>query len=147
MRALALIAAVLATGLTLGSGAPGGVFAPCLVLGALVGAAFHRAAAAILPGDVALGTTCFLARDAKDDLAGGVSTTGWAYKYPGRLGDSPIIGHGLYVEPGVGAVATQSFTNVDLGPLALERLRRSEPAPIALRELGYDDIVLTGGKE
>lgn len=40
-----------------------------------------------------------------------------------------------WVEPGVGAVATQSFTNMDLGPLALERLRRGEPAPVALREL------------
>jgi uncharacterized Ntn-hydrolase superfamily protein len=40
-----------------------------------------------------------------------------------------------WVEPGVGAVATQSFTNVDLGPLALERLRSGEPAPSALREL------------
>jgi uncharacterized Ntn-hydrolase superfamily protein len=40
-----------------------------------------------------------------------------------------------WVEPGVGAVATQSFTNMDLGPLALERLRRGEPAPHALRAL------------
>jgi len=49
------LAKLVTTGLTLGSGAPGGVFAPCLVLGALVGAAFHRAAAAILPNEVALG--------------------------------------------------------------------------------------------
>lgn len=40
-----------------------------------------------------------------------------------------------WVEPGVGAVATQSFTNMDLGPLALERLRLGEPAPAALRAL------------
>ncbi|MGD8485634.1 MAG: DUF1028 domain-containing protein [Chloroflexota bacterium] len=40
-----------------------------------------------------------------------------------------------WVEPGVGAVATQSFTNVDLGPLALARLRAGLPAPVALREL------------
>ena len=40
-----------------------------------------------------------------------------------------------WVEPGVGAVATQSFTNMDLGPLALDRLRQGEPAPVALREL------------
>jgi L-asparaginase / beta-aspartyl-peptidase len=55
--------------------------------------------------DIALGTTCFLARDGTGDLAGGVSTSGWAYKYPGRLGDSPIIGAGLYVDNRFGAAA------------------------------------------
>lgn len=49
------LAKLIATGLTLGSGAPGGVFAPCLVLGSLVGAAFHRTATAILPQDVVIG--------------------------------------------------------------------------------------------
>lgn len=39
--------------------------------------------------------------------AGACSTSGLPFKRPGRVGDSPIIGHGLYVEPGVGmAVAT-----------------------------------------
>lgn len=55
--------------------------------------------------DIALGTTCFLAGDDHGDLAGGVSTSGWAYKYPGRLGDSPLIGAGLYVDNRFGAVA------------------------------------------
>jgi len=50
-------------------------------------------------------TTCLLVRKDKRDLAGGVSTSGWAYKYPGRLGDSPIIGAGLYVDNRYGAVA------------------------------------------
>jgi len=40
-----------------------------------------------------------------------------------------------WVEPGVGAVATQSFTNMDLGPLILDRLRDGHSAPVALREL------------
>jgi len=40
-----------------------------------------------------------------------------------------------WVEPGVGAVATQSFTNMDLGPLILDRLRDGHTAPVALREL------------
>ena len=44
-----------------------------------------------------------------------------------------------WVGPGVGAVATQAFTNMDLGPRALERLRRSQPAPTALRELVRSD--------
>ena len=50
-------------------------------------------------------TTIFLVRTNNGNLAGGVSTSGWAYKYPGRLGDSPIIGAGLYVDNRYGAVA------------------------------------------
>lgn len=42
-----VLAKVVATAATLGSGAPGGVFAPCLVLGSLIGATFHRAAHAL----------------------------------------------------------------------------------------------------
>lgn len=36
-------------------------------------------------------------------LCGGCSTSGWGYKLPGRVGDSPIIGGGLYVDDEVGA--------------------------------------------
>lgn len=51
------------------------------------------------------GTTCFLARGNDGQYAGGVSTSGWAYKHPGRLGDSPVIGAGLYVDDRHGAAA------------------------------------------
>jgi len=37
------------------------------------------------------------------DLFGACSTSGWGYKIPGRVGDSPIIGGGLYVDNTVGA--------------------------------------------
>ena len=41
---------------------------------------------------------------AKDGtLAGGCSTSGLAYKMPGRVGDSPILGSGLYVDNEIGA--------------------------------------------
>ncbi len=40
---------------------------------------------------------------ANGDLAGGCSTSGLAYKLPGRVGDSPIIGSGLYVDNDIGA--------------------------------------------
>lgn len=49
------------------------------------------------------GTTVYLAIDCHGNLAGGVSSSGWARKYPGRLGDSPIIGAGLYVDNRYGA--------------------------------------------
>jgi isoaspartyl peptidase/L-asparaginase-like protein (Ntn-hydrolase superfamily) len=36
-------------------------------------------------------------------LAGACTTSGLAFKMPGRVGDSPLIGHGLYVDNEVGA--------------------------------------------
>jgi N4-(beta-N-acetylglucosaminyl)-L-asparaginase len=48
-------------------------------------------------------TIALLVRDADGNLAGGCSTSGWGGKLPGRVGDSPIIGSGLYVDNGVGA--------------------------------------------
>ncbi len=51
------------------------------------------------------GTVNFIARDRDGHLAIGVSTSGWAWKYPGRLGDSPIIGAGNYADDRWGAAA------------------------------------------
>ncbi len=53
--------------------------------------------------ETARGTTIALVKDATDRIACGVSTCGWAYKYPGRLGDSPIIGAGTYADSRYGA--------------------------------------------
>ena len=36
-------------------------------------------------------------------LYGGCSTSGWGYKIAGRVGDSPILGSGLYVDDEIGA--------------------------------------------
>ena len=49
------------------------------------------------------GTTVFLTIDSSGRMAGGTSTSGWANSYPGRIGDSPIIGAGLYVDQRFGA--------------------------------------------
>jgi isoaspartyl peptidase/L-asparaginase-like protein (Ntn-hydrolase superfamily) len=49
-------------------------------------------------------TVGVLAIDTAGMLAGGCSTSGMPFKMPGRVGDSPIIGHGLYVDPDIGAV-------------------------------------------
>ncbi|MBN2465192.1 isoaspartyl peptidase/L-asparaginase [candidate division WOR-3 bacterium] len=49
------------------------------------------------------GTVVFLCRDGNGDIAAGASTSGWAQCYPGRLGDSPIIGAGLYADNRYGA--------------------------------------------
>lgn len=51
------------------------------------------------------GTACMIVLDRDGLMAGGVSTSGWPYKYPGRVGDSPVIGAGLYVDARFGAAA------------------------------------------
>ncbi|MGH7692201.1 MAG: isoaspartyl peptidase/L-asparaginase [Candidatus Dormibacteria bacterium] len=51
------------------------------------------------------GTVNFLAIDAAGHIASAVSTSGWAWKYPGRLGDSPVIGAGNYCDDRYGAAA------------------------------------------
>ena len=48
-------------------------------------------------------TIGMLALDAKGNLSGACTTSGWAYKLHGRVGDSPIIGAGLFVDNEVGA--------------------------------------------
>lgn len=53
----------------------------------------------------ATGTVNILALDSHGDVASAVSTSGWAWKYPGRLGDSPIIGAGNYADNRYGAAA------------------------------------------
>lgn len=48
-------------------------------------------------------TIGMLALDANGDLAGACTTSGAAYKMHGRIGDSPLIGAGLFVDNEVGA--------------------------------------------
>ncbi len=51
------------------------------------------------------GTTVFIARGEDGAIASGTSTSGWQWKYPGRLGDTPIIGAGSYADTRYGACA------------------------------------------
>ncbi|MES2799709.1 MAG: N(4)-(beta-N-acetylglucosaminyl)-L-asparaginase [Bacteroidota bacterium] len=52
-------------------------------------------------------TIGMLALDAQGNISGSCTTSGWAYKMHGRVGDSPIIGAGLFVDNEIGgAVAT-----------------------------------------
>ncbi|WP_442580922.1 isoaspartyl peptidase/L-asparaginase [Mesorhizobium sp. ASY16-5R] len=50
-------------------------------------------------------TTVFLSADAERGIHAATSTSGWAWKYPGRLGDSPIPGAGFYADSRYGAAA------------------------------------------
>jgi beta-aspartyl-peptidase (threonine type) len=51
------------------------------------------------------GTVNFLAQDAEGNICAGVSTSGQGWKYPGRVGDSPLIGAGIYADNRYGAAA------------------------------------------
>lgn len=55
------------------------------------------------------GTVNILAIDHAGHLASAVSTSGWAWKYPGRVGDSPLIGAGNYCDDRFGAACCTGF--------------------------------------
>lgn len=60
-----------------------------------------------MPGGVENHDTIgLMAMDIKGDLSGACTTSGLAYKMHGRVGDSPIIGAGLYVDNEVGAATS-----------------------------------------
>jgi isoaspartyl peptidase/L-asparaginase-like protein (Ntn-hydrolase superfamily) len=62
-------------------------------------------------------TIGLLAVDDKGEIAGACTTSGLAFKMHGRVGDSPIIGAGLYVDNEVGAA-----TATGMGELVLKTL-------------------------
>src|SRR5450432_2084806 len=51
-------------------------------------------------------TIGMLAMDSKGDLSGACTTSGLAFKMHGRVGDSPIIGAGLFVDNEIGAATS-----------------------------------------
>jgi len=55
------------------------------------------------PGEFNHDTIGMVAMDAKGNLSGSCTTSGMGFKMRGRLGDSPIIGAGLFVDNEVGA--------------------------------------------
>jgi beta-aspartyl-peptidase (threonine type) len=89
------------------------------------------------------GTVDFVAIDRHGHIASAVSTSGWAFKHPGRLGDSPVIGAGNYCDDRFGAAACTGW-----GELAIRAATAhtavmamasgaspAEAAGLALREL------------
>jgi beta-aspartyl-peptidase (threonine type) len=70
---------------------------------------YREAAASLIarmsPHDGPWGTVNVIARDQSGDLCVGVSTSGYPWKHPGRLGDSPLIGAGNYCDNRRGAAA------------------------------------------
>ncbi len=68
---------------------------------------YDKAAPERLPGNQFNHDTIgMLALDAQGNLAGACTTSGMAYKLHGRVGDSPIIGAGLYIDNEVGGATS-----------------------------------------
>ncbi len=63
-------------------------------------------------------TIGMLALDVDGNLAGACTTSGLAYKMHGRVGDSPIIGAGLFVDNEVGAAVATGLGEVVLKSLS-----------------------------
>jgi N4-(beta-N-acetylglucosaminyl)-L-asparaginase len=64
------------------------------------------------------GTVHFAARDSKGDLSCATSTSGLAFKLVGRVGDSPVIGAGLYVDNEIGSCGATGRGEASLDHLA-----------------------------
>jgi beta-aspartyl-peptidase (threonine type) len=102
------------------------------------------------------GTVNFIALDRAGDVASAVSTSGWAYKYPGRIGDSPIVGAGNYCDTRYGGACCTGFgelairnvtakTAVDRlasGMSAAEVARRAIADINALDDAAFNIVVL-----
>jgi N4-(beta-N-acetylglucosaminyl)-L-asparaginase len=77
-------------------------------------------------------TIGMLAIDKKGDISGGCTTSGLAYKMGGRVGDSPIIGSGLFIDNEIGgATATGMGEEVlkTVGSFLIVELMRQGKTP------------------
>ncbi|WP_420321547.1 isoaspartyl peptidase/L-asparaginase family protein [Flagellimonas sp.] len=89
-------------------------------------------------------TIGMLAIDENGDIAGACTTSGMAYKIAGRVGDSPIIGAGLYVDNEVGgATATGVGEEVirTVGSFLIVELMRQGKSPQEACEEGVKRIM------
>jgi N4-(beta-N-acetylglucosaminyl)-L-asparaginase len=89
-------------------------------------------------------TIGMLAIDKDGDIAGGCTTSGMAYKLAGRVGDSPIIGAGLFVDNEVGgATATGVGEEVvrTVGSFLIVELMRQGKSPQEACEEGVKRIM------
>jgi N4-(beta-N-acetylglucosaminyl)-L-asparaginase len=86
--------------------------------------------------------------NAKGEVCGVTTTSGLAWKIPGRVGDSPILGAGLYVDGEVGAAGSTGRGEANLYSLAcfliVEEMRRGahpkDAAVTALRRIGGNTV-------
>jgi N4-(beta-N-acetylglucosaminyl)-L-asparaginase len=80
------------------------------------------------PKEHVFGTINCIGMNSKGDVAGVTTTSGLAFKIPGRVGDSPILGAGLYVDNDFGAAGSTGRGEANLYGLCsyhiVEEMRR-----------------------
>jgi isoaspartyl peptidase/L-asparaginase-like protein (Ntn-hydrolase superfamily) len=89
-------------------------------------------------------TIGMLALDQYGNLSGACTTSGWAYKMPGRVGDSPIIGAGLFVDNEVGAACATGMGEAIIriaGSHTVVELMRQGHSPQRACELAVERII------
>lgn len=89
-------------------------------------------------------TIGLLAMDAKGNMAGGCSTSGMAWKIRGRVGDSPIIGAGLYVDGDVGGATSTGIGEAVIkvaGSFLIVELMRNGKSPQEACRIALERII------
>jgi N4-(beta-N-acetylglucosaminyl)-L-asparaginase len=91
--------------------------------------------------DPITGTINCLAVNAKGEVSGTTTTSGLSWKIPGRVGDSPIIGAGLYVDGDVGGAGStgkgEENIKISGGHTIVEMMRKGmKPGDACLEALG-----------
>jgi N4-(beta-N-acetylglucosaminyl)-L-asparaginase len=83
-------------------------------------------------------TIGMIALDANGNLSGACTTSGMAFKMHGRLGDSPIIGAGLYVDNEIGAATAtghgEEVIRISGSHLVVELMRQGHSPQKACEE-------------
>src|SRR6516225_12379599 len=88
-------------------------------------------------------TVAVLARDSSGSLGGVCTTSGLPLKLPGRVGDSPLIGHGLYVDNSAGAAGATGVGEEIIrigGSLLIVEAMRAGKSPQEACELAVKKI-------
>ncbi|HEX4824521.1 MAG TPA: N(4)-(beta-N-acetylglucosaminyl)-L-asparaginase [Candidatus Polarisedimenticolaceae bacterium] len=92
----------------------------------------------LLHADRLYGTIHMNAVNAKGEVCGATTTSGLAFKIPGRLGDSPILGAGNYVDGDVGACGSTGRGEANLYNLSsffvVEQMRQGKSPKDAIVE-------------
>jgi N4-(beta-N-acetylglucosaminyl)-L-asparaginase len=86
------------------------------------------------------GTINCLALNARGEMSGVTTTSGLAWKIPGRVGDSPIIGAGLYVDQDVGAAGSTGLGEENIRVAGAHTIVENMRHGMTPKEAGLDAL-------